>query len=50
MTHVLNLYLETMTNIALNYGATIDKYIGDGIMLFSAIQKARELKKTRLAA
>ena len=34
VTHVLNLYLETMTNIALHYGATIDKYIGDGIMLF----------------
>lgn len=34
VTAILNLYLETMTNIALEYGATIDKYIGDGIMLF----------------
>ena len=34
VTDLLNLYLETMTNIALRYGATIDKYIGDGIMLF----------------
>ena len=34
VTDLLNLYLETMTTIALEYGATIDKYIGDGIMLF----------------
>jgi len=34
VTDLLNLYLETMTNIAIRYGATIDKYIGDGIMLF----------------
>jgi class 3 adenylate cyclase len=34
VTDLLNLYLETMTKIALEYGATIDKYIGDGIMLF----------------
>ena len=34
VTDLLNLYLETMTAIALEYGATIDKYIGDGIMLF----------------
>ncbi len=34
VTDLLNLYLESMTNIALDYGATIDKYMGDGIMLF----------------
>tara|TARA_B100001093_G_C26706864_1_gene961612 strand:+ start:254 stop:952 length:699 start_codon:yes stop_codon:yes gene_type:complete len=34
VTDLLNLYLESMTKIALDYGATIDKYIGDGIMLF----------------
>ena len=34
VTDLLNIYLETMTKIALEYGATIDKYIGDGIMLF----------------
>ena len=34
VTDLLNLYLETTTNIALEHGATIDKYIGDGIMLF----------------
>ena len=38
VTDLLNLYLETMTNIALRYGATIDKYIGDGIMLFFGTQ------------
>ncbi len=31
---VLNNYLTEMTRIALEHGATIDKYIGDGIMAF----------------
>lgn len=34
LTHSLNYYLNEMTNIALLYGATIDKYIGDAIMVF----------------
>ena len=43
VTDLLNLYLETMTTIALEYGATIDKYIGDGIMLLGT-PKLMELK------
>ena len=34
LTNLLNRYLTEMTNIALAYGATIDKYIGDAIMVF----------------
>jgi class 3 adenylate cyclase len=34
ITYILNDYLTEMTNIALSYGGTIDKYIGDAIMLF----------------
>ena len=34
LTKMLNDYLTKMTDIALSYGATIDKYIGDAIMLF----------------
>ena len=49
MTHVLNLYLETMTNIALNYGATIDKYIGDGIMLFFGDPESKGIKEDALS-
>jgi class 3 adenylate cyclase len=34
LTHLLNSYLREMTDIALRYGATVDKYIGDAIMIF----------------
>src|SRR5262245_24701128 len=34
LTNLLNRYLTEMTNIALAHGATIDKYIGDAIMVF----------------
>ncbi len=31
---VLNKYLDEMSKIAINYGATIDKFIGDAILIF----------------
>lgn len=34
LTTMLNFYLTEMTNIALDYGATIDKYVGDAIVIF----------------
>ena len=34
ITRVLNEYLNEMSGIALKYGATIDKYVGDAIMIF----------------
>tara|TARA_S200000501_G_C20808516_1_gene737311 strand:+ start:213 stop:1265 length:1053 start_codon:yes stop_codon:yes gene_type:complete len=34
LTEYLNEYFSEMTKIALSYGATIDKYIGDAVMLF----------------
>ena len=34
LTSLLNEYLSEMTDIALRYGATIDKYIGDAVMIF----------------
>ena len=49
VTSVLNLYLETMTNIALNYGATIDKYIGDGIMLFFGDPETKGIREDALS-
>jgi adenylate cyclase len=45
VTNLLNLYLESMTTIALDYGATIDKYIGDGIMLFFGDPETKGLKE-----
>ena len=34
LTQILNQYLTEMTTIALEHGATIDKYIGDAVMIF----------------
>ena len=34
MTNLLNFYLNEMSKIALKFGGTIDKYIGDGLMVF----------------
>lgn len=34
LTNLLNNYLTEMTNIALKYGATVDKYIGDAMVIF----------------
>jgi len=34
LSELLNDYLNSMTLIALEYGATVDKYIGDAMMLF----------------
>ena len=34
ITNLLNFYLNEMSNIALEFGGTIDKYIGDAVMIF----------------
>ena len=34
LTEMLNIYLTKMSEIALSFGGTIDKYIGDSIMIF----------------
>ncbi len=34
MTNLLNFYLNEMSQIALKYGGTIDKFIGDALMIF----------------
>ena len=34
LTEMLNLYLTKMSEIALSFGGTIDKYIGDSVMIF----------------
>ena len=45
LTHYLNEYFSEMTAIALKHGATIDKYIGDAMMVFLAIQNQKVSKK-----
>ena len=37
----LNFYLTNMCEIALKYGGTIDKFIGDSVMIFLAIHNPR---------
>jgi class 3 adenylate cyclase/PAS domain-containing protein len=45
LTNVLNHYLTEMSTIALQYGATIDKYIGDAILLFFGDPETRGVQE-----
>ena len=45
LTNVLNRYLTEMSDIALEHGATIDKYTGDAIMVFFGDPESRGVKE-----
>ncbi len=45
LTALLNSYLTEMSKIALDHGATIDKYIGDAIMMFFGDPETRGVKE-----
>jgi class 3 adenylate cyclase len=45
LTAVLNHYLTEMSSIALEHGATIDKYIGDAMLLFFGDPETRGVKE-----
>ena len=45
LTKYLNEYFSEMTKIALNHGATIDKYIGDAMMVFFGDPETKEKEK-----
>ena len=45
LTKYLNEYFSEMTKIAVKYGATIDKYIGDSMMVF--LETLRQEEKRR---
>lgn len=49
LTQLLNHYLTEMSEVALEYGATIDKYVGDAIMIFFGDPETRGVKKDALA-
>jgi adenylate cyclase len=49
LTALLNQYLTEMAKVALEHGATIDKYIGDAIMIFFGDPESRGLKADALA-
>ena len=49
LTQLLNLYLTEMSRIALAHGATIDKYVGDAIVMFFGDPESRGVKEDALA-
>ncbi|NQV61497.1 MAG: adenylate/guanylate cyclase domain-containing protein [Alphaproteobacteria bacterium] len=49
LTQLINHYLTEMSKIALEYGATIDKYIGDAIMIFFGDPETRGIREDALA-
>lgn len=50
LTDLLNNYLNEMSKIAMKYGATIDKFIGDSIMIFFGDSNTKGAKKDAVAA
>jgi adenylate cyclase len=49
VTQLLNQYLTEMSRVALDHGATIDKYVGDAIMIFFGDPETRGVKEDALA-
>jgi len=49
LTQLLNHYLTEMSQIALAYGATIDKYVGDAIVIFFGDPETRGVNEDALA-
>jgi PAS domain S-box-containing protein len=49
LTQLLNHYLTEMSQIALEHGATIDKYVGDAIVIFFGDPETRGVKEDALA-
>jgi adenylate cyclase len=49
VTHLLNDYLTEMSKVALEHGATIDKYVGDAIMIFFGDPETRGVKGDALS-
>ncbi len=50
LTDLLNNYLNEMSKIALKYGGTIDKFIGDSVMIFFGDPSTQGAKKDAVAA
>lgn len=48
LTQLLNHYLSDMSEIALSHGATIDKYVGDAMLIFFGDPESRGVKQDAL--
>lgn len=49
LTQLINHYLTEMSKIALEHGATIDKYVGDAILMFFGDPETRGVREDALA-
>jgi class 3 adenylate cyclase len=49
LTKLITSYLTAMTDIAIEYGGTVDKYIGDAIMIFFGDPNSNGKKKDAIA-
>jgi class 3 adenylate cyclase len=49
LTQLLNQYLTEMSKLATEYGATIDKYVGDAIVMFFGDPESQGVKEDALA-
>jgi adenylate cyclase len=49
LTQLLNQYLTEMPKVASEYGATIDKHVGDAIVMFFGDPESRGVKEDALA-
>ncbi len=49
LTQLVNHYLTEMSQIALDHGATIDKYVGDAILIFLGDPETKGVKEDALA-
>lgn len=49
ITRMLNEYLDEMAHLALAHGATIDKYIGDAVMIFFGDPETRGVREDAIA-
>lgn len=49
LTNLLNHYLTEMSEVALEYGATIDKFVGDAVMVFFGDPQTAGVKEDALA-
>lgn len=49
LTRLLNDYLSEMSDVALSFGATVDKFVGDGIVIFFGDPESRGVKNDAVA-